>query len=135
MEDIMVRYRWEYGIANALDNSALGKDLVCELTEFIDTYLFWSKKMSFACTYLYNDLDVFSTNSLLQIAFRYPGATRGGILLKRLDENRFEITGINFNVDVCFEQYAIYKKELKKDIDKYIGRILNFSKVKLINNK
>ena len=62
------------------------------------------------------------------------GATRGGILLRRLDSNKFEIEGIQFNTDVCFGKYAKYKDELKDDIDTYIGRILDFSNVYLVNN-
>lgn len=126
MEDIMVRYKWS--------SDKKSGDLVCEVTEFMDKYLLWKNKSTYMVTYLYNDLEIFSTNSLLQIAFRYPGATRGGILLKRLDKNRFEIIGFNFNVSVCFDEFAIYDNKLKSDIDKYIGRILNFTEVTLMNN-
>ena len=126
MEDIVVRYKW--------DNDKKSGDLVCEVTEFMDKYLLWGNKSTYMNTYLYNDLEIFSTNSLLQIAFRYPGATRGGILLKRLDKNRFEIIGFNFNVNECFDEFAIYDKKLKSDIDEYIGKVLNFSEVTLINN-
>lgn len=126
MEDIVVRYKW--------DNDKKSGDLVCEVTEFMDKYLLWGNKSTYMNTYLYNDLEIFSTNSLLQIAFRYPGATRGGILLKRLDKNRFEIIGFNFNVNECFGEFAIYDDKLKSDIDIYIGRILNFTEVTLMNN-
>ena len=64
----------------------------------------------------------------------YHGATRGGILLKRLDSHKFKIEGVHFNVDVCFEEFACYKLELKDDIDIYIGRVLDFSDVYLLNN-
>lgn len=64
MEDIIVRYKWS--------NDKKSGDLVCSLTEFIDNYLLFSKRSEYMYTYLYNDLEVFSTNSLLQIAFRYP---------------------------------------------------------------
>ena len=124
-EPIIIKYK--YG------KQALDGDLVCELTEFIDNYILFEKP-EYACTYLYNDLGFASTPNLLQIAFRYPGATRGGILLERLSSHKFKIVGFHFNTDMCFYEFAIYKKELEKDIDRYIGRILDFSKVTLVNN-
>lgn len=121
-----VRYKYE---------DELNDDLVCELTEFMDEHLI-GDKLNYCCTYLYNDLDIFSDkdNNKYQIAFRYPGATRGGILLKRLEKDLFEIIGIHFNKDVCFGEFAIYKETLRKDIDKFIGQTLDFSEVTLINN-
>ena len=124
-QPIIVNYKWH--------NRDLAGDLVCELTEFIDNYLLF-KKPDCAFTCLYNDLGCYSSPGLLQIAFRYPGATRGGILLKRLSSHRFEIVGVHFNTDVCFDEFAIYDKQLEQDIDRYIGRILDFSKVRLVNN-
>lgn len=123
-EPIKVRYKY--------DSQAPDGDLVCEITQFMDQYLL--HKVDYICTYLYNDLGFCSTPNLLQIAFRYPGATRGGILLKRLSSHRFEIVGFHFNMDVCFYDFPIYDRELEKDIDKYIGRILDFSGVTLVNN-
>ena len=35
---------------------------------------------------------------------------------------------------MCFGDFACYKKELANDIDVYIGRILDFSDVDLLNN-
>ena len=121
-----VRYKYE---------DELNSDLVCELTEFMDEYLIGGK-LNFCCTYLYNDLDIFSDkdNNKYQIAFRYPGATRGGILLKRLGKDLFEIIGIHFNEDVCFGEFARYKETLRKDISKFIGDTLDFSEVELMNN-
>lgn len=121
-----VRYKYE---------DELNDDLVCELTEFMDEHLIGGK-LNYCCTYLYNDLDIFSDkdNNKYQIAFRYPGATRGGILLKRLEKDLFEIIGIHFNKDVCFGEFAIYKETLRKDIDKFIGQTLDFSEVELRNN-
>ena len=87
MKIMKVRYRYE-----------TSDDLVCELTEFMDEYLIGGK-LNYCSTYLYNDLDIFSNkenkqHSIYQIAFRYPGATRGGIRLKRLDKSKFEILDI-----------------------------------------
>lgn len=44
------------------------------------------------------------------------------------------ITGVHFNIDVCFGEYACYRKELQSDIDRYIGRVLDFTDVELYNN-
>lgn len=126
MGNIEVRYKY--------DSSGYDEDLVCELTEFIDQYLLFSKRNQYMCTYLYNDLTAHSTQNLLRIAFRYPGATRGSILLERLDTNKFKIVGVHFIEDNCFYEFGIYDRELEKDIDIYIGRILDFSKVTLVNN-
>ena len=123
-ESIQVRYLW---------NSSYKDDLVCELTEFMDKYV--KHKVEYMFTYLYNDLGVFSSKNILQIAFRYPGATRGSIILKRIDAKKFEIVGINFHTDCCFsENFGCYNEKLKDDIDSFIGRVLDFSDVILINN-
>ena len=58
----------------------------------------------------------------------------GSLQLKRLDSNKFQIIGVGFHTDVCFGEYACYREELKNDIDMYIGRILDFSDVELMNN-
>lgn len=129
MEDaIIIKYKWS--------NEDKYGDLVCELTEFFDKYILdKNKNYSWYKTYLYNDISVFSNNGYLQIAFRVPGATRGGIQLERIDMNKFKIIDIHFNQDVCFGEFACYKKQLKEDSKQYIGRILDFSKVELLNNK
>lgn len=64
-EPILVRYKYE---------SQLGyKDLVCEVTEFMDKYLLGLKNGNdMFRTYLYNDLAVLSTDGCLRIAFRVP---------------------------------------------------------------
>ena len=62
-EPMLVRYKYnkEHG------------DLVCEVTEFMDEYLLGLKYGNpMFCTYLYNDLAVFSNEDLLRIAFRVP---------------------------------------------------------------
>jgi hypothetical protein len=41
---------------------------------------------------------------------------------------------VHFNLDVCFGEYACYTPELKDVIDVYIGRVLDFSDVTLLNN-
>lgn len=120
------------------DNGYRDEDLVCELTRFMDKYLVDAKRnIPYLCTYLYNDLGIFSTKNLLRIAFRYPGATRGSILLKRLDSHKFEIVGFGFNSDVCFGDdidICCYDKKLSNDIDIWVGKVLDFSNVTLVNN-
>lgn len=124
---IKVKYKW--------NNEDKYGDLVCELTEYMDNFLIDSKKESkLFCTYLYNDIGVFSKEGFLQIAFRVPGATRGSIIVRRLDSNKFRIEGVHFNVDVCFEICPCYKRDIVDAIDLYIGRVLDFSNVELLNN-
>lgn len=125
MEDIiLVEYKYE--------NDVRG-DLICSMTKFMDKYLLSKIKLFY--TYLYNDLAIFSNDNEFQIAFRVPGATRGGIVLERIDQYKFKIVQFRFNEDVCFGQFKCYKEELKEDINYYIGKVLDFSKVKLLNNK
>ena len=127
MEDKSIYVRYMFG------DSSCG-DLVCFITEFMDKYLL-NPPMKYCKTYLYNDLEAYSTEHITQIAFRFPGATRGGIILERLDQNRFIIKDFKFNVDVCFEEHPCYAKKLKDDISIFIGSILDFSNVKLKNNR
>ncbi len=62
---IKVKYKWSNGDKYG--------DLVCEVTEFMDKYILDSKSnYTFYKTYLYNDIGVYSSNKLLQIAFRVP---------------------------------------------------------------
>ena len=64
-EPILVRYKYESQVGY--------KDLACEVTEFMDKYLLGLKKGNeMFRTYLYNDLDVFSNDGCLRIAFRVP---------------------------------------------------------------
>lgn len=126
MEDIIsVEYKYK--------ERKFNDDLVCSLTRFMDKYLLSNSELF--KTYLYNDLAVFSSENLLQIAFRVPGATRGGIVLQRLNHYQFKIKSINFNEDVCFGEFQCYDTKLREDIKDYIGKILDFSNVKLLNNK
>ena len=123
-DDIFVRYKFtkEYD------------DLVCDVTEFMDNYLLGLRQGNkMFCTYIYNDLMLFSEN-ILQLAFRVPGATRGSFLLKRLSTNKFKIVGFHFNKDVSFGEFACYDSKLQEDIDKYMNSVLNFSNVELKNN-
>lgn len=112
-------------------------DLVCELTEYMDEYIPKASKYTWYKTYLYNDILLFSEpNDYYQIAFRVPGATRGGIILDRVDNNKFKIRDIHFNTDVAFiSGIGCYKDELKEDIKQFIGCELDFSNVYLVNNK
>lgn len=110
-------------------------DLVCDLTEFFDKYIPNRNQYSFYKTYLYNDIGIFSNLNYLQIAFRVPGATRGGIFLSRLNENQFMIKDIHFNEDCCFGNIGCYDRAILEDSKQLIGCILDFSNVCLRNNK
>lgn len=119
---MVVKYLW-YDFKNKLDD-----DLVCELTAFMDEYLL-HKGSFIKKTYIYNDLNK-SDDGTYRVAFRVPGATRGGIRLERIDRNKFKIIDFHFYDDVM-----CYREEIKEDVNKYIGEILDFSEVKLNNNK
>lgn len=122
----------EYKVRYKYNSNDINRDLVCFVTEFMDNYIL--SDCEFFKTYLYNDLDIFSKDRKLQIAFRVPGATRGSFILERLDHNRFKIKEFHFNEDVCFGEFRCYKEELRKDINQFIGSILDFSDVELYNN-
>lgn len=128
VENIKVRYKWdtdEY------------EDLICELTEFFDKYFTSDIKKANVTlwrTYLWNDLDK-NDDGTFRISFRVPGATRGGLILKRINYNEFQILNIHFIEDTCFGQFQCYDKKLKEDSNQFINKILDFSDVKLINNK
>lgn len=106
-------------------------DLVCELTEFMDTFLIdrlkdhmWMK------TYLWESID-----DGKRIAFRVPGATRGCLDLEKKSENIYRIINIHFYNDTCFGKnphtLECYKTEVVEGVEKYIGQELDFSEVKL----
>lgn len=125
MEDIIkVEYKYKNDIHG---------DFVCSLTRFMDKYLLSNTNLFY--TYIYNDLAIFSNKDELQIAFRVPGATRGSIVLKRLNQYQFRIKTFRFNESVCFGEFKCYDDKLKEDIKEFEGSILDFSEVKLINNK
>ena len=114
-------------------NIKICNDLVCSLTEYFDTYLLKECKYCnwYKC-YLYNDL--VKTNKGLCIMIRLPGCTVGCIYLVRLSEHTFRISDIYFDYDYCFGKYVRFKKELLTDSNRYIGRVLDFCNVELINN-
>ena len=109
-------------------------DLICSMTEYFDKYIPNRKQYSWYKTYLYNDIGIFSDKGLNRIAFRVPGATRGCIDLERIDKNHFKIIDIHFNEDCCFGNIGCYKKSILKASRQFIGKILDFSNVKLLNN-
>lgn len=122
-----VRYIW-------LDSySHIDEDLICEATEFMNQYLIYKPKV-YKQTYLYNDLNK-NEDRTYRISFRYPGSTRGSIQLERINSIKFKILKFNFIYDTSFGEFGIYKKDLEKDIEKYIGEILDFSAVYLNNNR
>lgn len=124
---MLVRYRWQMNHDH--------DDLVCEITEYFDKFLLPELgRHHWYITYLYNDLVETSEGQLL-VAFRTPGATRGSFELTRLDNNRFSIKDIHFNYDVCFGEFACYSKSLIEECKQFIGDIIDFSDVKLMNNK
>lgn len=132
-------------------DTSINNDLVCDLTTFMDSYLNieltkdWSK--SWYKTYLYNDLSLggkelniggnYSSlgGNIYRLTLRVPGSTRGGLILSRLDYNRFEILDIVLIEETCFGKFGCYDTELKNTIKNYIGKILDFSNVQLINNR
>lgn len=122
-------YKVEYKYENKSDS-----DFVCEMTKAMDEHLLTLVSRDLFYTYLYNDLCIFASPDLYQIAFRVPGATRGSILVKRLSEHKFKIMGVRFYEDVCFGEFACYKDSVKNVVDKYIGSTLDFSDVELNNN-
>ena len=122
-----VRYIW-------LDSySHVDEDLICEVTEFMNQYLIYKPKV-YKQTYLYNDLNK-NEDGTYRISFRYPGSTRGSIQLERINSIKFKILKFNFIYDTSFGEFGIYKRDLEKDIKKYIGEILDFSAVYLNNNR
>ena len=122
-----VRYIW-------LDSySHIDEDLICEATEFMNQYLIYKPKV-YKQTYLYNDLNK-NEDGTYRISFRYPSSTRGSIQLERINSIKFKILKFNFIYDTSFGEFGIYKKDLEKDIEKYIGEILDFSAVYLNNNR
>ena len=126
-ENILVGYKWS-------KDDVFG-DLTCELTEYFDKFIPNRKQHSWYKTYLYNDIDIFSDRPLYRIAFRVPGATRGSIELERVNLNQFIIMDIHFHEDTCFGNIGCYDKAIIKASQKYIGKMLDFSNVKLLNNK
>lgn len=121
----------EYKYKNKFDPYG---DLICPMTEYFDKYIPYRKRYSWYKTYLYNDIGVFSDKGLNRIAFRVPGATRGCIDLERINNNQFLIINIHFNEDCCFGNIGCYKRSILKASQKFIGKILDFSNVKLLNN-
>lgn len=115
-------------------NNPDNDDLVCELTKFFDKYKLDNYSKSYWITYLWNDLCDTDKSNLYNIAFRLPGATRGHLVVERIDLNRFKIVDIFFIEEECFGKFACYKSELKNDCKKFIGEVLDFSEVTLYNN-
>lgn len=74
---IKVKYKWNNGDKYG--------DLVCELTDFMDTYLLDNKKEhTLFRTYLYNDIGVYSSPKYLQIAFRVPRSNTWWNIIKKI---------------------------------------------------
>lgn len=124
-ETIKVEYLWP-----SLDTT----ELKCDITKYMDKYVKY--KTNYSQSYLYNDLIEISNNSLFKIVFRYPGASRGCIYLKRIDTYKFEVIGFGFNKEMCFsDSNGCYNEKLEDEIDTYIGSILDFEGVYLLNNR
>lgn len=140
METLNVSYKYK--------NSSSSDDLVCDLTVFMDRFMSEGcKKCVFFKTYMYNDLSIYVNDLSIgvnepniggktyTIPLRAPGATRGGILLSRIDYNKFKILDILLIEDTCFGKYGCYDIGLKYAILDYKGKILDFSNVQLVNNR
>ena len=77
-ENKLIKIRYKF---NTSDKKG---DLVCELTEFMDSYIIADKcQNTWYKTYLYNDLDLFSSNSY-QIAFRVPRCYKRWNIIKKI---------------------------------------------------
>lgn len=105
-------------------------DLVCEITDFMDKYiLFNNLEKNIKYSYIYNDLSTFSTKTRKRVIFRAFGASRGCIYIKRVTNFKYKILDIKFNETSFSAGIGCYDKNLKKDIKKYIGYILDFSNI------
>lgn len=123
---------------------SINDDLVCELTEFFDTYIHKNQRSyTWYKTYLYNDLSVYTDTVSIHepqqhqktymIPFRVPGATRGGLLLTKVAEHQYKIESIDFITETSFsEKFGCYDDALLLDSKRYIGRVLDFSQVTLM---
>ena len=129
MENILVRYKPTY-------KPKKEDDLICELTEFMDNYIDFKDVYHGYKTYIYNDILTFSNpDKYYQVAFRVPGATRGGIRLHKLGNHLYKIIEIHFNSDSSFGEFGCYNKSILSDIEKYIGKVLDFSNVYLVGDR
>lgn len=122
MDDRILKLKYKF--------NSKSKDLVCEMTDFMDKYILFNnldKNMKYSC--IYNDLVTFSTKTRKRIVFRALGATRGCIYIKRVTNFKYEILDIKFNETSFSVGIGCYDKNIKKDINKYIGYILDFSDI------
>lgn len=127
MSEIMkVYYKWNNGDKYG--------DLCCEMTEYFDKYIPNRKQHSWYKSYLFNDIGTFSNKELCRIPLRVPGATRGCIDLERVNKNQFIIMDIHFYEDTCFGNIGCYDRAIIKASQKYIGKMLDFTNVELMNN-
>jgi hypothetical protein len=135
---MVVRYKYS--------DTKINDDLVCDLTEFMDKYINVEFKTDWSrCwykTYLYNDLSVYTdticandpdTHHLTYIIpFRVPGATRGGVILTKLNQTQYKIETIEYITETCFsEKFGCYSDQLVLDAKCFNGKILDFKEVKL----
>ena len=122
-------------------DTKINDDLVCEVTEFLDKYIKFEKRNAWFKTYLYNDLSIYADTVcandtahqvLYMIPFRVPGATRGGILLSKLNDTQYRIETIEFIGETCCsEQFGCYNDSLVYDAKQLNGKIRDFKNVKL----
>lgn len=128
MENILVRYKPTY-------KPKKEDDLICSLTEFMDEYITVKDRYYGFKTYIYNDILLFSKpQHYYQVAFRVPGATRGGIRLEKINDNLYKILEIHFNEDSSFGDIGCYDKSILQDIERFVGSTLDFSQVYLVGS-
>lgn len=111
-------------------------ELVCDLTTFIDKYVILQPTIDYSYqTYIYNDIELFSTKHLKRMVLRAFGATRGVIGLKQLQPNMYAIDRIKIYDSSFSISLGCYKKELQNELKKFKGCILDFSSIQLLGWK
>lgn len=66
-------------------------------------------------------------NGNIASTFRYPGATRGHINLKKISNTEYEIINFVFYNDTCFsDSIGCYDQKIETDVEEFIGDILVF---------
>lgn len=108
-------------------------DLVCDLTKFIDKYIILHPITDYPYqTYIYNDMQIFSTKHLKRMVIRAFGATRGVIGLKQITDNIYKIDRIKIYDSSFGVGIGCYDSKLANDVKKFKNYNLDFSEVTLI---
>lgn len=108
-------------------------DLVCDLTKFIDKYIVLQPITNYPYqTYIYNDMQIFSTKHIKRMVIRAFGATRGVIGLKQITDNIYKIDRIKIYDSSFGVGIGCYDSKLANDVKKFKNYNLDFSEVTLI---